>query len=381
MPTELDHIPSGEVARTLRDLVGSGRAPGLLAAIDRPRADTEVHVLGDDGAGHPLRRDTVVRIASITKPVVAVAALGLVEDGVLDLDDPLTGWLPELAEPRVLRHEAAELDDTVPARRAITLADLLSYRCGIGMLPRFTADLPVQRAYADARLGSDGPPGRYQPPPPDEWLRRLAAIPLIAQPGERWAYQTSGDLLGVLLARVCGQDLPDLLHQRVFAPLGMRDTAFHVPEAKLDRFVPQLAADRDGGFTVVDPVRGAWAAPPPFPSGAAGLVSTLDDLLAFAGALRDGGRPLLAPGTVAELSTDRLTDAQRTDAAMFLDGAGWGLGLCVEPGGRYGWDGGLGTGWRSDPRTGVISLLLTQVSWTGPDGPAQLHEFRAAAHA
>jgi len=379
--TDLDRSPSGDVARTLQDAVTGGRTPGLLAAVDRPRAGTEVHVLGDDGAGRPLRRDTIVRIASITKPVVAVAALGLVEDGVLDLDAPVATWLPELARPTVLRHEAAELDDTVPARRGITLADLLSYRSGIGMLPRFTADLPVQRAYADARLGSDGPPGRYLPPPPDEWLRRLAAIPLIAQPGERWAYQTSGDLLGVLLARVCGRPLPDLLRDRVFAPLGMHDTGFHVPAEQLDRFVPQLAADPAGGFTVVDPVRGAWAAPPPFPSGAAGLVSTLDDLLAFARALRDGGRPLLSPGAVAELTTDRLTDAQRADATMFLDGAGWGLGLCVEPDGRYGWDGGLGTGWRSDPRTGVISLLLTQVLWTGPDGPAQLHGFRAAAHA
>ncbi|MEQ3550145.1 serine hydrolase domain-containing protein [Pseudonocardia nematodicida] len=365
----------------LAGAVRKGAVPGLIAAVDRPGRDPELHVLGDDGAtGTPLRRDTIVRIASITKPVVAVAALSLVEEGLLDLDSPVTRWLPELAGPRVLRDEAAELTDTVPARRAITVADLLTFRTGVGMLPRPSFDLPVQRAHADALLGSDGPPGRYPLPAPDEWLRRLAAIPLIAQPGGRWLYQTSADLLGVLLARAAGHDLPALLDERVFGPLGMRDTGFCVPPGSRDRFVPQLVAASGDGVEVFDPVDGAWATPPEFPSGAAGLVSTLDDLVAFTRMLRDGGGPVLSAGTVAELTTDHLTAAQRTDARMFLDGAGWGLGLCVGPDGRYGWDGGLGTGWRSDPRTGVTSLLLTQVMWTGPEGPGLLHAFRAAAH-
>ncbi len=146
---------------------------------------------------------------------------------MLDLDEPVAAWLPEFAAPRVLRHEAAGLDDTVPARRPITLYDLLTYRCGIGMLPRPPAELPVQRATAG--LGSDGPPGSYPLPDPDTWTARLAAVPLVAQPGSRWLYHTSGDLLGVLLARRCGTDLATVLAERVFAPLGMRDTASRCP--------------------------------------------------------------------------------------------------------------------------------------------------------
>lgn len=374
MPVTLDRT-----AQILRDAVATGCVPGLVAAVDHPRHGTGVHVLGDDGAGRPLRRDTIVRIASVTKPVVAVAALALVEDGMLDLDEPVGSWLPEFAAPRVLRHEAAGLDDTVPARRPITLYDLLTYRCGIGMLPRPPAELPVQRATAG--LGSDGPPGSYPLPDPDTWTARLAAVPLVAQPGSRWLYHTSGDLLGVLLARRCGTDLATVLAERVFAPLGMRDTGFSVPVADRDRFVPLLSAAPGGGFTVTDPVEGAWSNPPVFPSGGGGLVSTLDDLLAFTRALRAGGGPVLSPGAVAELTSDRLSTAQRAGAAPFLDdGCGWGLGLAVEDGGRYGWDGGLGTGWRSDPSSGVISLLLTQVMWDGPESPALLHSFRAAAH-
>ncbi|SFN50054.1 CubicO group peptidase, beta-lactamase class C family [Pseudonocardia ammonioxydans] len=373
MPTAPDRTTG-----VLRRAVDSGQVPGLIAAVDRPGTEPVVHVLGDDDAGRALRRDTIVRIASITKPITAVAALSLAEDGAFDLDEPVARWLPELARPRVLAHEAGGLDDTVPAERAITVADVLSYRCGAGMLPRPSSDLPTQQAYAG--LGSDGPPGSYPLPCPDDWLARLAALPLIAQPGRRWLYQTSGDLLGVLLARVCGTDLGSVLRERVFTPLGMRDTGFHVPAAERHRFVPQLAPDPGGGFTVFDPVDGAWATPPAFPSGAAGLVSTMDDLLAFARALRSGGGPVLSPGSVAELTTDRLTPDQRAGAAMFLDGAGWGAGLCVEPGGRYGWDGGLGTGWRSDPATGTVDVLLTQVLWTGPEGPELLGAFRTAAH-
>lgn len=360
--------------------VEAGTVPGVIAAVARG-GYTSVEVLGTSGpGGRPLCRDTIVRIASMTKPIVAAAAMTLVEDGVLELDEPVHRLLPELADRRVLRHEAAEPDDTVPARRAITVEDLLCFRLGIGVLPVFPATHPIQHAYAAARLGGDGPPGSHPVPAPDEWMRRLGELPLIAQPGERWLYHTGADVLGVLLARASGRRLGDLLEERIFGPLGMRDTAFHVPADNLDRFVPQLVPAAGGGFDVFDPVDGAWSAPPAFESGGGGLVSTVDDLLAFAGMLRAGGGQVLSPCSVSEMTTDRLTAAQRADAAFFLQGAGWGLGLSVDAHGRYGWDGGLGTGWRSDPARDVTSVLLTQVAWAGPAGPQLLHEFRATAH-
>lgn len=366
------------VGTVLTRHLDAGTVPGVIAAVVRGDEVT-VDVRGTTGPdGTPLRRDTIVRIASVTKPIVAAAAMTLVEDGVLDLDDRVDRWLPELADRRVLRHEGADLDDTVPARRPVTVEDLLSFRLGIGVLPVLPARHPIQHAYADAALGGDEPPGTRPAPGPDEWMRRLGALPLIAQPGERWLYSTGADALGVLLARATGTSLGDVIAERVLAPLGMRDTGFHVPASARDRFCPQLVAAPDGGFTVVDPVDGAWSAPPAFESAAGGLVSTVDDLLAFAGMLRDGGGPVLAPCSVSEMTTDRLTDDQRAGAGMFLDGEGWGLGMAVDGRGRYGWDGGLGVGWRSDPATDTTSLLLTQVTWSSPAGPRLLGEFRAA---
>lgn len=365
------------VEHVLDKAIADGKVPGAIAAVTAPGRAPMIYVGGDDGMGTPLRRDTIMRIASISKPIVAAAALSMLDSGELAMTDPITRWLPELANRTVLRADDAELTDTVPAEREVTVEDVLTFRCGDGMLPRFPMDAPIQLAYADARLGSDGPPGRYAPPPPEEWVLRLAALPLIAQPGARWLYQTSADLLGVLLARVAGRPLPEVLSDRVYTPAGMVDTAFHVPADKLARFVPQLSPT-ESGFEVFDPVHGMWAAPPDFPSGSSGLVSTIDDLVGFTDALRDGR--LISADSLAAMTNDQLSPEQSADAEVFLNGAGWGHGLCVERDGRYGWDGGLGTGWRTDPRTGVTDLLLTQVLWDGPEGPAVLEKFREAAH-
>lgn len=365
------------IERILDQAIAEHAVPGAIAAVTAPGRPPQVYVAGDDGFGTPLRRDTIVRIASITKPIVATAALSVVESGDAALEDPITRWLPELQDRPVLRADDAPLDDTVPAERAVTIEDVLTGRCGDGMLPRFPMDAPIQVAYANARLGSDGPPGRYVIPEPDEWVRRLAALPLTAQPGSRWLYQTANDLLGVLASRIAGRALPDVLVERIYQPAGMVDTDFHVPAGKLARFVPQLAP-ADDGFDVFDPVDGMWAQPPQFPMGSSGLVSTIDDLIAFSDALRDGR--LVSEATLAAATTDHLTPAQRADADVFLDGAGWGYGQCIEADGRYGWDGGLGTGWRANPRTGVSDLLLTQVLWSGPEGPKLLADYRAAAH-
>lgn len=366
------------IETVLDKAIADGSLPGAIAAVTAPGRDPLVYVGGDDGLGTPLRRNTIMRIASISKPIVATAALTLLDSGDLGLGDPITRWLPELADRPVLRAEDAELTDTVAAEREVTVEDVLTFRCGDGMLPRFPMDAPIQAAYADAQLGSDGPPGRYAPPPPDEWIRRLTALPLIAQPGTRWLYQTPSDLLGVLLTRVTGRPLSELLAQQIFEPAGMVDTAFHVPADKLHRLVPQWIPGEDG-LQLFDPADGMWAAPPDFPLSSAGLVSTIDDLIAFTDALRDGR--LISASSLSAMTTDHLTSEQRADAEVFLDGAGWGYGQCVETGGRYGWDGGLGTGWRADPRSGVSDLLLTQVMWDGPEGSRVLNDFRASAHA
>jgi CubicO group peptidase (beta-lactamase class C family) len=355
----------------------SGAVPGLVWAVARGD-DVRVEALGAVApGGGPMRRDTIFRIASTTKPMTAVAAMTLVGDGALSLDDDVDRWLPELADRRVLRSEDAELDDTVPAERAITVEDLLTFRLGMGLLPIMPAVHPIQHAFAEARLGGDGPPGTHDVPAAEEWMRRLGEFPLIAQPGTRWLYHTGADVLGVLIARVSGMSLGELLAERVFGPLGMRDTGFHVPAAKLHRFQPQFAPT-DDGLAVFDAVDGRWSAPPAFESGGGGLVSTVDDVLAFARMLRDGGGQVLAGGTVAEMTTDRITPEQQAAARLFLGDDGWGLGMAVGPDGRYGWDGGLGTSWRSNPARDVTDVLLTQVMWSSPAGPAIVHDFRAS---
>lgn len=357
--------------------IADGSVPGAVAAVTAPGRDPVIYVAGDDGDGSPLTRDTIMRIASISKPIVAAAALSMLDSGDVALGDPIVRWLPELANRPVLRVDDAQLDDTVPAEREITVEDVLTFRCGDGMLPRFPMDAPIQLAYADAQLGSDGPPGRYAPPPPDEWIRRLAALPMVAQPGTRWLYQLPSDLLGVLLSRIAGTALPELLAERIFGPAGMVDTAFFVPAGKLDRFVPLWTRGGEG-LEVFDPIDGMWSSPPEFPLSSSGLVSTIDDLVRFTDALRDG--QLISAASLEAMTTDHLTAGQREDAAVYLSGAGWGYGQCVESTGYYGWDGGLGTGWRTDPQTGVADVLLTQVMWTSPQDSELVEQFREAAH-
>ncbi|MCE0767670.1 beta-lactamase family protein [Pseudonocardia kujensis] len=358
------------LANAVSPFVDDGSIPGLVAAVEHG-SELEVVVRGGTGpGGPPLRRDSLFRIASISKPITAVAAMTLVEDGTIRLDEPVDRLLPELADRRVLRSETAELDDTVPAARPITVEDLLTFRSGLGVPPLAPGTLPWQRAYAEARLGGDGPPGSHPVPPPDEWARRLGALPLLAPPGERWLYHTGSDALGVLLGRAAGTSLGALLTERVLGPLGMVDTGFAVPARERHRFQPEWWGGR-----VFDPVDGQWARPPEFESGGGGLVSTLDDLLAFARMLRRGGDPVLRPETVAAMTYDRLTEEQRAGAGIFLDGSGWGLGMAVEADGRYGWDGGLGTSWRNDPARDLTGILLTQVMWPDPAGSAVTHAF------
>jgi CubicO group peptidase (beta-lactamase class C family) len=355
--------------RRMRDAmaahVARGEMPGavtLLAHGDAVHVDT----LGStalDGA-EPMRRDTIFRISSMTKPVAAAAAMMLVEDGTLGLDEPVDRLLPELAGRRVLSRIDGPLDDTVPARRAITVRDLLMSRMGFGLVLA-PGPHPVLDAAAGLELGL-GPPIPQTPHPPDEWLRRFATLPLMHQPGEGWTYQTSFCVLGVLLARAAGRPLEELLRERVFAPLAMADTGFSVPTDKLDRFGPCHVAG-DGGLELLDGVADSqWSRPPPFPNAEGGLVSTVDDYLAFAGMLLGRGPRLLSRESVAAMTADQLAPGQRAMAGDFLgEDRGWGFGLGVVAAaagrpGRYGWEGGLGTAWSSSADDGSVAILMTQ---------------------
>jgi CubicO group peptidase (beta-lactamase class C family) len=376
--------------RVLGRHVAAGTVPGAVALVDRG-GEPHVAVLGAATVGGPpLARDSIFRISSMTKPITAVAALTLVEDCVLRLDDPVDGLLPELAGRRVLTGVDAPLDSTVPAERSITVRDLLTSTMGFGQLMADPAHRPVVAAAAERAIGM-GPPAPGETPEPDEWLRRLGELPLMAQPGERWIYHTSMDVLGVLVARAAGSSLGSYLAERVLRPLGMHDTGFSVPAADLDRLVTSYTTDPDtGALTVYDPVDGAWSRPPAFESGGGGLVSTVDDMLAFGRMLLAGGGPVLSRRTVAAMTTDQLTPEQKqvVDWVPF-GGTGWGFGIGLATArtgpaaapGRFGWDGGLGSSWSCDSGEDLVGCLLTQVLWTSPAGPAVAADFWTTAYA
>ena len=380
------------VERDVRD----GGIPGLVALVSR-RGEVHVEALGvrDLSSGAPMTRDTLFRISSMTKPIVAAAALTLVEECKLRLDDPVDVWLPELAGRRVLSRIDAPLSDTVPAQRPISVRDLLTFRMGFGQLMARPDAYPILKAAKERQIGM-GPPQPATMPAPDEWLRRLGELPLMAQPGERWLYNTGSDVLGVLLARCSGRPLPELLRERLFEPLGMKDTAFSVPEQAASRMTTSYFNDfQTGELSVYDPVAGQWSHPPAFPSGAAGLVSTIGDYYAFAQMLlengRHGGERILSRAAVELMTSDQLSPAQKALGGLMpgdFEHHGWGLGVSVrthrqqlgEPVGSYGWDGGLGTTWTNDPSEGVIALLLTCRMWTSPRRPPVAQDFATAVY-
>jgi CubicO group peptidase (beta-lactamase class C family) len=330
------------------------------------------------GEDEPVRRDSIFRIASMTKPIVAVGAMILVEECRLRLDDPVDDLLPELADRRVLVDGRGPLDGaTVAAQRPITLRDVLTFELGLGM--DFSAPWPQPLIEAMQALDlSWGPPEPQAPPEPDEWMRRLSGLPLLYQPGERWLYNTGSDVLGVLVSRAAGQPLEVFLGERVFEPLGMVDTGFST--GHIDRLGSCYAIDRQSRErTVFDAPGGQWAKPPAFPSGAGGLVSTVDDYLAFALMLLSGGRradgsALLSRASVEAMTTDHI-GARRGVPGPSPDGAlGWGFGVGVRVRrtgvagtvGSYGWDGGLGSSWINDPGERLAGVVLTTDAFTAP---------------
>jgi CubicO group peptidase (beta-lactamase class C family) len=357
--------------------VERGLAPGIVTLVSR-RGDVHVDAIGlqEVGGRRPMRRDTIFRITSMTKPITAAAAMILVEECKLRLEEPVDRWLPELADRRVLRRLDGPLDNTVPARRPITVRDLLTFRMGFGIIMEPSADYPIQRAVNELQIMTLGPPKPAIPHAPDEWMRRFATLPLMHQPGERWMYNTGSYVLGVLIARAAGQPLETFLRERIFDPLGMKDTGFTVPPAKLDRLAASYwVNEASGALELHDGVADSqWSRPPIFPDAAAGLVSTVDDYLAFGQMMLNKGRVgrvrLLSRLSVEAMTTDQLTPEQKkaSDFAGMWDSHGWGFGVSIVTKrndvaavpGRFGWDGGYGTAWSSDPAEEMVAILMTQ---------------------
>jgi len=344
----------------------------------------------------PVKRDTIFRIASLSKPITAVGAMILIEDCKMRLDDSIEPWLPELADRRVLKSISSEIDDTVPARRAITVRDLLTFRMGFGSVMAEPDTYPIQKRIREYQIGGDGPPDPAKAPATDEWLRRLASLPLIAQPGERWMYHVSCDLLGLLIGRVAGKSLGAFLRERIFEPLGMRDTSFQLSAKKLDRlpvlyrFNPQTKT-----LDVVDDAKSSsWLTEPAFESGGGGLVSTIDDHFAFSQMMLNKGKHgrerILSRASVELMTSDQLTPEHRAGSEIFFgDYRSWGLGMAVEirrreiygTPGRFGWDGGFGTSAYTDPAERMIGILFTQRMMDSPEPPKVFTDFWTLAYA
>ena len=360
---------------SMQSHVDAGAVAGVVTLVHRHGETVHSDVLGwqDEDAKIPMRRDTLFRIASMTKPIVSVAALMLVEEGKLRLGEPVDKFLPELAGRKVLRSPGAALADVYDAPRPITLKDLLLHRAGIPYL--LTAEGPIQAALAE--FNSLVLPGDL---PIDGWIAQLGALPLVYEPGARWHYGMSTDVLGVLIQRASGMSFPDYLRTRIFEPLGMVDSFFWVPDDKADRFGPAYTPDPKTGRRMIQDHPGAsrWRNAKSFPSGGAGLISTADDYLKFAkmilGRGKSGDTRLLSRITWELMITDHLTPAERATPFLgmpFWTSMGFGLGLSIADNptgqdwlgspGRLGWPGAHGTWWVADPKEDLVALMMIQL--------------------
>jgi CubicO group peptidase (beta-lactamase class C family) len=372
-----------DLHEVLERYVSDGSVPGAVGLVARGD-QTEVAAVGSKAVGGaPMARDSIFRLASITKPITAAAVMMLVEDGRIALHDPVDQWLPEIAKATVVRTPASPVEDVVPAARPITVFDLLTSRAGYG----FPSDLTLPAVQRLLPVQQDGrEPQRF--PPPDVWMAELSKVPMLYQPGEAWLYDTCSVLQGVLITRASGRRLPEFLVERVFQPLGMVDTGFSVPADRLDRFASYYRTGPTGHLELADRPDGQWSTLPPFPLGSAGLVGTADDWFAFARMLLAGGRTvdgrrLLSADSVQLMINNHTTHAQRMIGELFLEGQGWGFGGSVDIEtidawnvlGRYGWVGGTGTSAHITPSTGTVAILLTQVAADDPTAPEWMRAF------
>ena len=377
----MEMAQGNSIETALQGYVDAGTLAGAATLVWRGGRVVQTAIVGrrDLVRNLPVERDTIFRIASMTKPVTSAAALTLYDEGRFALDEPIARVAPELAHLRVLRDPNGPLDQTDAAERPITFGDLLTHRAGLtyGDLHRG----PMAAACAEALGGTmDNALG------PDEWIARLATLPLIDQPGAGFHYGHSTDLLGFLIARLEGAPLGVVLERRIFKPLGMRDTGFVVPREKRARRAGLCGFDDEGKLAALTAVPGghAFAERPDdmtFESGGQGLWSTLDDYLAFArislGRGEVDGVRVLRPETCAMMASNQLTSPQRATArllgrSLFATGHGYGMGVAVvtEPDradpltcrggvGTVGWPGAYAGWWQADPNDESVLIFLT----------------------
>ncbi len=349
--------------------VDAGLLAGAVTLVWQGGNILQVNEIGyrDVEAGLPMQRDTIFRIASMTKPVTVAAAMALIEEGKLALSDPVSRWLPELADMQVLVDPTGSLDRTVPAQRPITIDDLMTHRSGLAY--PFSVTGPLSRAYAQVSFRQDQ----------DHWLAEVAKLPLVHQPGERLTYSHATDVLGIVVSRIEGTSLQTVLTERIFDPLGMADTGFYISPDKRARAATMYRLDEATGLQH-DAMGPIPVIEPRFCQGGASLVTTVDDYLRFARMLLGDGEVdgvrVLSAESVQLMRTDRLTAEQKQYPFLgmpFWVGRGFGLNLSVVtdpakstqlfgPGGvgTFSWPGAYGTWWQADPANDLIMIYLIQ---------------------
>jgi CubicO group peptidase (beta-lactamase class C family) len=373
------------IQKVLQGAVDRGELAGAATAVWRD-GDIQTICAGwrNIESRLPIERDTIFRIASMTKPITSLAALMLVDDGKIALHDPISKYAPEFSRMRVLKSPDGPLDETENSARAITFEDLLTHRSGLTYKDFHRG--PIARAYHEA-LGGDIDSDVV----PEDWMRGLANLPLIDQPGSAMYYSRSTDLLGLLIARIEGSSLGAVLERRIFGPLGMKDTGFVIPPEQQHRRAAAYGFDDTGRLVKRTAWGSAWGdmerpQDMAYESGGQGLWSTIDDYLKFArvflgnGAV-DGVR-LLRPETLGMMMTNQLTDAQRANFKLlgqkpFAVGRGFGLGVSVVletdkadfmrrgSVGTVSWPGAFGGWWQADPKQRSVLIFLAH-NMVGP---------------
>jgi CubicO group peptidase (beta-lactamase class C family) len=370
----LDSARLARIDAMIQGYVDAKQIPGAVTLVARRGEIAHVGVQGEKafGSGDAMRRDTIFRIYSMSKPITSVATLILYEEGKLRLTDPVSKWIPELAKPRVLRDVNGPLDATDPSPSEITVRDLLTH-CS-GLVYSFTTQGTLTKAYEEAGVSGAGSPLTAA-----EWAARLGKLPLAHAPGTRWNYSVSTDVLGLLVERVSGMPYAQFLEQRIFAPLGMKDTAFFVPAEKLGRFATNYMPNAQGGLDVFDaPASSTYRTAPVFASGGGGLVSTADDYARFALMLAGGGKlggvRILSRKTVELMTTNHLTASEAEGFGLrgyrVFAGNGFGLGVMTQTDaagyrglgsvGKHGWGGAAGTWYWVDPEEDLVAVLMIQ---------------------